>query len=161
VLKSGGVTFFVEFLGNNPLISLYRWMTQQYRTVDEAPIDQKAMAPLLSRFRAADHTDYYVTALAAVALACLPFGRKFYPSVKRLLVRIDDGLLRLFPSLGRLAWYTILRIKKSVSPFIRETRRDIPISLGSEKSATSMPSAARDVLRTLRLALRAAPQLPQ
>jgi len=43
----------------------------------------------------------------------------------------------------------------------RETRRDIPISLGSEKSATSMPSAARDVLRPLRLALRAAPQLPQ
>ncbi len=43
----------------------------------------------------------------------------------------------------------------------RETRRDIPISLGSEKLATAMPSAARDVLRPLRLALRAAPQLPQ
>ena len=50
--------------------------------------------------------------------------------------------------------------EKCVAIF-HETRRDIPISLGSEKSATAMPSAARDVLRPLRLALRAAPQLPQ
>ena len=50
--------------------------------------------------------------------------------------------------------------EKRVAIF-RETRRDIPISLGSEKSATSMPSAARDILRPLRLARRAAPQLPQ
>ncbi len=112
VLKPGGIAFFAEPLGTNPLINLYRRLTPQYRTVDEAPLDLNAMAPLLSRFRAVDHTDYYVTALAAVALAYLPFGQKFYPGVNRLLMNFDDGLLRLFPSLGRLAWYTILRLEK-------------------------------------------------
>ena len=70
------------------------------------------MAPLLSRFRRVDHSDYYVTALAAVALGYLPFGKRLYPGVNRLLMKFDDVLMRAFPGLGRLAWYTILRLEK-------------------------------------------------
>jgi hypothetical protein len=47
-----------------------------------------------------------------VALVYLPFGQRLYPGVNRLLMKFDDGLLRAFPGLGRLAWYTILRLKK-------------------------------------------------
>lgn len=112
VLKPGGVAFFAEPLGTNPLINLYRRLTPQYRTVDETPLDLQTMAPLLSCFRAVDHTDYYVTALAAVALAYLPFGRGLYPSVNRLLMKFDDVLLKVFPSLGCLAWYTVLTLRK-------------------------------------------------
>ena len=49
---------------------------------------------------------------------------------------------------------------QSVSPFFAKPGMD-PSDSGSEKLATAMPSAARDVLRPLRLALCAAPQLPQ
>jgi len=112
VLKPGGVAFFADPLGTNPLINLYRRLTPQYRTIDEAPPDIEAMAPLLSRFRRVDHSDYYVTALAAVALGYLPFGKRLYPGVNRLLMKFDDVLMRAFPGLGRLAWYTILRLEK-------------------------------------------------
>ena len=112
VLKPGGVAFFAEPLGSNPLINLYRRMTPQYRTEDEQPLDLKALAPLLSRFRKVEHADYYVTALAAIALAYLPFGPRLFPVVNRQLMKLDDTLLRRFPSLGRLAWYTILTLKK-------------------------------------------------
>ena len=112
VLKPGGIAYFAEPLGSNPLINLYRRLTPQYRTVDETPLDLKVMAPMFSTFRAVDHTDYYVTALAAVALAYMPFGQKLYPGVNRLLMKFDDALLRSFPSLGHLAWYTILRLEK-------------------------------------------------
>ena len=112
VLKPNGVAYFAEPLGTNPLINLYRRLTPQYRTEDELPLDLVAMTPLLGQFREVKHADYYVTALAAVALAYLPFGAKMYPSVNRSLMKLDDVLLRKFPSLGRFAWYTILVLKK-------------------------------------------------
>jgi SAM-dependent methyltransferase len=112
VLKPGGVAYFAEPLGSNPLINLYRRLTPQYRTEDEKPLDLEMMAPLLAKFREVEHTEFYVTALAAVALAYLPFGHRLYPTVNRQLMKFDDRLLRVFPGLGRLAWYTILRLKK-------------------------------------------------
>lgn len=112
VLKPGGVAYFAEPLGGNPLINLYRRLTPQYRTADEKPLDLKTLTPLLARFREVKHTDYYVTALAAIALAYLPFGKRLYPVINRQLMRLDDALLRMFPSLGRLAWYTILMLRK-------------------------------------------------
>lgn len=112
VLKPGGVAYFAEPLATNPLINLYRRLTPQYRTPDEAPLDLDAMAPLFSRFRSVSHTEYYVTALAAVAVAYLPFGHRVFPGLNRALMKVDDGLLRAFPGLGRLAWYTILKLEK-------------------------------------------------
>jgi ubiquinone/menaquinone biosynthesis C-methylase UbiE len=112
VLKPGGMAFFAEPLGTNPFINVYRRFTPQYRTADERPLDLGAMRPMLSRFRSVNHTEYYVTALAAVALAYLPFGDRVFPKTNRVLMGLDDGLLRAFPSLGRLAWYTILVLRK-------------------------------------------------
>jgi ubiquinone/menaquinone biosynthesis C-methylase UbiE len=112
VLKPGGLAYFAEPLGGNPLINLYRRFTPGYRTEDETPLDLEALAPLLARFREVKHTDYYVTALAAVALVYLPFGQRVFPAVNRTLMKLDDRLLQAFPKLGRLAWYTILRLKK-------------------------------------------------
>ncbi|MCI0590549.1 MAG: class I SAM-dependent methyltransferase [Gammaproteobacteria bacterium] len=112
VLKPGGVAYFAEPLGTNPAINLYRRLTPQFRTEDEEPLNIKALTPLLSQFREIHHSDYYVTALAAIGLAYLPFGARFYPAINRQLMRVDDRLLRLFPVLGHLAWYTILTLRK-------------------------------------------------
>jgi ubiquinone/menaquinone biosynthesis C-methylase UbiE len=112
VLKPGGVAYFAEPLGTNPLINLYRKLTPQYRTPDEAPLDLGAMAHMFSRFRSVSHTEYYVTALAAVAVAYLPFGDRIFPAFNRMLMKFDDGLLRALPGLGRFAWYTIIKLEK-------------------------------------------------
>jgi ubiquinone/menaquinone biosynthesis C-methylase UbiE len=112
VLKPGGVAYFAEPLGTNPAINLYRRLTPKYRTPDEAPLDLDAMAPLLARFRDVSHTEYYVTALASVAVSYLPFGARLFPGLNRILMKLDDGLLRAFPGLGKLAWYTVLRLEK-------------------------------------------------
>jgi SAM-dependent methyltransferase len=112
VLKPGGVAYFAEPLGGNPLINLYRRLTPQYRTQDEKPLDLETLTPLLAGFREVKHTDCYVTALAAVALAYLPGGPRLFPVVNRQLMRLDDLLLRMVPGLGRFAWYTILVLRK-------------------------------------------------
>jgi len=112
VLKPGGVAYFAEPLGGNPFINLYRRLTPQYRTEDEKPLDLKALDLLLTQFSQVEHSNYYVTALAAIALTYLPFGRRFYPLFNERLMKLDDKLLRCFPTLGRLAWYTILKLRK-------------------------------------------------
>lgn len=112
VLKPGGMAYFAEPLSGNPFINLYRRLTPQYRTEDEKPLDFKKLDPLLTKFSEIEHPDYYVTALAAIALVYLPFGHRFYPQFNERLMKIDDILLRRFPFLGRLAWYTILKLRK-------------------------------------------------
>lgn len=112
VLKPGGRAIFAEPLGTNPLINLYRRLTPQYRTEDEEPLNLGALAPILSGFRSLTHSDYYVTALASVALAYLPFGARMYPVANHALMKFDDVLLRAMPGLGRFAWYTILSLEK-------------------------------------------------
>jgi SAM-dependent methyltransferase len=112
VLKPGGVALFAEPLGTNPLINWYRRRTPQFRTEDEAPLDLDKLAPSLARFASVEHKDFYVAALAAIGLAYVPFGGSLYPPVNAALMKVDDVLLKWFPSLGRWAWYTVLRLQK-------------------------------------------------
>lgn len=112
VLKPGGIAYFAEPLGKNPLINLYRKLTPQYRTEDEEPINLKKLIPILCNFKELRHKEFYFIALGAIALSYLPFGKKIFPTVNRKLMKIDDQLLNYFPSLGSLAWYTLLEIRK-------------------------------------------------
>jgi 2-polyprenyl-3-methyl-5-hydroxy-6-metoxy-1,4-benzoquinol methylase len=112
VLKPGGVAYFAEPLGTNPAINLYRRLTPQFRTEDEEPLNLRTLAPLLSQFSRVTHSEFYVTALAAIGLVYLPYGARLYPAVNRQLMKLDDSLLKYFPSMGRFAWYTILKITK-------------------------------------------------
>ncbi len=112
VLKPGGIAYFAEPLGGNPVINLYRKLTPQYRTQDEEPIDLDKLSSLLYQFKNYEHQAYYLTALASVAIAYLPFGKKMFPFINRGLMRVDEQLLYQFPKLGRLAWYAIIKITK-------------------------------------------------
>lgn len=51
VLKPGGIAYFAEPLGGNPVINLYRKLTPQYRTQDEEPIDLDKLSSLLYQFK--------------------------------------------------------------------------------------------------------------
>lgn len=50
VLKPGGILFFNEPLGTNPLINLYRKLTPSSRTVDERPFTREDLKLLASMF---------------------------------------------------------------------------------------------------------------
>ena len=112
VLKPGGTAFFAEPLATNPLIEIYRHLTPQFRTADEQPLDLAELPRLLSEFRGFEHREYYVTALGAVALTYLPGGTRVFRRVSAPLHRLDRGLLRAFPWMGRWAWYTVIKITK-------------------------------------------------
>ncbi len=112
VLKPGGVAFFAEPVAGNPLLDLYRHLTPQYRTRDEAPLDLKRFLPTLGQFREVRHQEYYLTALAGLGLIYLPLGQRLYGAINPRLMRLDERLLKRFPALGRWAWYTVLTLSK-------------------------------------------------
>ena len=112
VLKPGAVGYFAEPLATNPLIQLYRRMTPQFRTADEQPLVLSQLPSLLSSFRSFEHREFYLTALAAVAMTYAPGGSRLFPALSAPLHRLDHALLRAIPRLGSWAWYTLLKITK-------------------------------------------------
>jgi SAM-dependent methyltransferase len=112
VLRPGGVAYFAEPLGSNPLIQLYRRFTPQFRTSDERPLFLNELPALLSQFRTYSHSEYYLAALGALVLAYVPGGPRLFPTISATLHRVDRAVLRRFPGLGRFAWYTVLTVHK-------------------------------------------------
>src|SRR2546430_14138878 len=64
---------------------------------------------LLSSFRSFEHREFYLTALAAVAITYAPGGSRLFPALSAPLHRLDQVLLRAIPRLGARGWYTPLR----------------------------------------------------
>jgi SAM-dependent methyltransferase len=112
VLKPGGRAFFAEPLASNPLIRAYRYLTPQYRTPDETPIDLTALRGQLRSFSRFEHHDQLLLGAAALGCCYVPGLAGWAPSVQQLLMRVDDKLLRMMPWAGRWAWYSILVIEK-------------------------------------------------
>lgn len=112
VLRPGGVAIFAEPLGTNPAIQLYRRFTPQFRTADERPLILNELPQLFTAFSSIEHSEFFLTALASVGLTYLPLGASLYPWTSARLHRFDTALLQRMPSLGRLAWYTILTVTK-------------------------------------------------
>jgi len=112
VMKPGGVAYFAEPLEGNPFLWLYRKLTPNYRTPDEKPIVIEEFKLLIDDFSQFEHEEYYLTALFAFVLIYLPYVSKYYDAVSRSLQKLDRKLLKIFPALGKFAWYSIFTIRK-------------------------------------------------
>jgi SAM-dependent methyltransferase len=112
VLAPGGRAFFAEPLAGNPLIRLYRALTPQYRTPDEAPIDLPRFGARVAGFSRYAHRDQLLLAAGALALAYLPRCGRAVAPVQRALTRVDDVVLRVAPGAGRWAWYSVLELDR-------------------------------------------------
>jgi SAM-dependent methyltransferase len=108
LLGPGGRLVAAEPLGSNPAINLYRVLTPQFRTPDEHPLDLREFCAGNAVSWSISHREFYLTAMAPLALAYVPGGKAVYPRVAPLFHRLDRRLMRTFPSLGRYSWYTIL-----------------------------------------------------
>jgi SAM-dependent methyltransferase len=108
VLVPGGKGVFGEPLAGNPVINLYRRLTPQYRTEDEAPIDLRTFGTLASEFGRWEHHEQLLFAAGASALCYIPGLTPLAAPVQRWLGKLDDAVLRKAPWVGRWAWYSVL-----------------------------------------------------
>jgi SAM-dependent methyltransferase len=100
VLKPEGSAIFLEPLGHNPLINLYRKLTPSLRTPDEHPLLATDLARAQDHFSSAGITYFHLTTLAAVPLA----GKPGYSAILGALERLDKTLFRNLPGLRKHAW---------------------------------------------------------
>jgi SAM-dependent methyltransferase len=103
VLRPGGRALFVEPLGLNPAIELYRRLTPGARTPDEHPLLRNDFHRFEAAFRTTRCRFYGLATLAVV-----PFRRTAAKAPLFAVTRtIDRGLFAL-PGARWLAWYSLM-----------------------------------------------------
>jgi ubiquinone/menaquinone biosynthesis C-methylase UbiE len=109
ILKPGGVAVFMEPLGHNPIVNLYRFATPKLRTEDEHPLLLKDIA-LARKYFAHVDVEYYQW----LSLAAFPFRRtNYFESVSSKLEGLDQLIFEHIPYLRRLAWVSIILFHKA------------------------------------------------
>jgi len=113
VLKEGGIGVFIEPLGINPLINLYRRLTPKRRSPYERPFiskDLKFVENLgFSNFK---HQEFTLFCNAGIFLSRFLKVRKRAAITYKNLRRLDEFVLTRFPFLRKFCWNTVLVMTK-------------------------------------------------
>lgn len=108
VLDPAGYALFIEPLGYNPFINMYRRLTPKQRTPDEHPLLQSDLAALRRHFGTVNIRYYYLTTLLALPVASRAFARPVIDALNRL----DVALFRVAPMLRRYAWIIVIELRE-------------------------------------------------
>jgi ubiquinone/menaquinone biosynthesis C-methylase UbiE len=111
VLKKGGKAYFMEPLGHNPLLNLYRKMTPHLRSKDEMPICFEQFSIIKDSFPKFKHYEYYLISLLALIWYFLGINNLVLKT-RNILFPLDKVILRVFPNIRRFCWYSILEVEK-------------------------------------------------
>ncbi len=107
VFKSGGYAFFLEPMGHNPLINLYRKLTPRRRTVEEQPLLSSDLR-LLAEFFTVKITYFHLFSLAAAPRRS-SWG---FRGILRVLDTIDQAVFTLVPAMRKLAWIAVIELSE-------------------------------------------------
>lgn len=108
VLKTNGKAVFIEPLGHNPLINLYRKMTPHYRTEDEHPLTMSDLKLIKRFFNRTDMRFFHLLSLATVPFRNL----KLFPVLLKAFDNFDNLLFKIFPFIRPMAWQVVLIFEK-------------------------------------------------
>src|SRR5690606_30601577 len=105
-LKPGGKAVFIEPLGHNPIINLYRYLTPKLRTEDEHPLMLADIQRAHQYFGQVKVRYYHMLSIAAVV-----FRKTFlFKPVLNVLDGIDAVLFAVFPFLKRYGWMSVIEL---------------------------------------------------
>jgi ubiquinone/menaquinone biosynthesis C-methylase UbiE len=107
-LKPIGTAVFIEPLGHNCFLNLYRRATPKLRTTDEHPLKSADMESAKNYFEQVELHYFHLSSLVSI-----PFlkSRVFEPMLNAL-ERFDEALFRLIPGVQRFAWQVVMLLSK-------------------------------------------------
>ncbi len=108
ILKSNGSFLFIEPLGTNPFINLYRKLTPNSRSKDEHPLVYKDFEYIKNKFVEINIKYYGFLTLIFSPLYKFPNNSKFF----KLLSKLDQILFK-FKIFKMLAWSVLVTAKKN------------------------------------------------
>lgn len=107
-LKPGGKAIFIEPLGHNPIINLYRYLTPKLRTQDEHPLMLADIQLAQKYFGQVKVRYYHMLSIGAVI-----FRKTFlFKPVLNVLDGVDAALFAVFPFLKRYAWMSVIELSE-------------------------------------------------
>jgi|TARA_B110001452_G_scaffold250702_1_gene239159 ubiquinone/menaquinone biosynthesis C-methylase UbiE len=107
ILKPNGTLLFIEPLGTNPIINLYRKLTPASRSKDEHPLIEKDFELIRKKFTSVT-LKYY----GFFTLIFFPFYRSNKSIIFRTLVKLDQLFFKI-KIFRLLAWSVLIIAKKS------------------------------------------------
>ena len=109
VLRPGGTAVFLEPLGHNPLINLYRRFTPHLRTEDEHPLLMRDIELAKRHFDRVELNYFTLLSMGTLAFAKVPV---LWDPTLKVLDALDAGLFKLLPVTGRWAWTVSMVLSK-------------------------------------------------
>lgn len=107
ILKSDGEMIFIEPLGTNPLINLYRALTPGSRSLDEHPLINKDFEIIKSKFKNVN-LKYY----GLLTLLFFPVYRSENSKTFKTLIKLDQFLFKM-NFFKYFAWSVLIIAKKN------------------------------------------------
>jgi len=107
VLRPGGVGVFLEPLGLNPAIRLYRRVTPGERTPDEHPLLRADLRFMERWFEQVDLKFFHLASLAALPL----MKSSYFDRALSTLDKVDASLLQRSQLAQDLAWFVTLELR--------------------------------------------------
>jgi len=108
VMKSDATAFFVEPMGHNPAINMYRDRTPSERTPDEHPLMTEDVDAIGSRFERCDATYFHLLGLLAIPA----IGRSFLDPLVDRLDQLDRVLFDHVSPARKFAWMVGLQMSR-------------------------------------------------
>ena len=107
ILKPGGSLLFIEPLGTNPMINLYRKLTPKSRSIDEHPFTSKDFLLLKNKYKEVEIKYYGFLTLVFFPFYLDPNNSKIF----KILKNIDQILFRT-KFFRYFAWSVLISAKK-------------------------------------------------
>ena len=109
VLQADGKAVFLEPLGHNFLINLYRRLTPSIRSEDEHPLLNKDLVAFKQHFNRVNVRYFYLTSLGASFFV----GKPGFNFVLKSLELLDSALLKI-PGIKRQAWMVLIELSQPI-----------------------------------------------
>ena len=112
VLRPGGRAVFLEPLGMNPILNLFRRLTPGRRTPYEHPFNAKDFLKMKKVFSQVFHEEFTLIALFGIAISSILRMIGANPIRLNRLQLVDAYLLRRYPALKKYCWNVVLCLQK-------------------------------------------------
>jgi ubiquinone/menaquinone biosynthesis C-methylase UbiE len=122
ILRRNGHAIFIEPMGHNALINLYRRRTPALRTEDEHPLRMEDLQLARRYFHDVDATFFNLFTLLAVPFRNLPG----FNVLVNLLNVVDRMAFQIFPFTKKYAWMVVLHASKPNKMSDQPVRHGLP-----------------------------------
>jgi SAM-dependent methyltransferase len=117
ILKPGARAAFVEPLGHNPAVNLFRRLTPRMRDPEEHPLRIEDFSGIEALFDDVRHEESQLVSLGALALRGIPLaGERLFRLTLPALVSLDGWILSWMPFLRKYAWTTVVTFRRRSGP---------------------------------------------